>query len=153
MATVILAACGGGSSKSSTTTTASTAPPTTVSSAQATAAITTVWESFFGPHGTANQVQGVTPALQTAFTRLKGSPLGQGISAKVTSVVVQPDSACQADGVPAPCATVSYNLLKGGAVVLPNATGYATQHNNTWLVAKSTFCSLLALQGGAPAGC
>lgn len=147
---VAAAGCGSTTHKAASTTTTST----TVSVAAATQQITTVWEAFFGPNGTANQIQGMNPTLQTSFNKAKGT-LGKGSAAKVKKVVLDADAACSTAGVPAPCATVTYDIYVNGTLALPNASGYATEQGGSWLVAKSTFCALASLSGGSgpPAGC
>jgi hypothetical protein len=153
VALIALAAAGcGSSSHKATPTTPATA--TTVDVAAATQQITTVWESFFGPNGTANQIQGMNPTLETSFNKEK-SGLGKGSSAKVKKVAFDTDTTCSGAGVPAPCATVTYDIYVNGTVALPNASGYATEQGWSWLVAKSTFCALASLSGGSapPAGC
>jgi hypothetical protein len=137
LATLVLGGCGGGSSSS--------VPPT--------AAITSVYESFFGSTGSAAEVQGMTPQLQAAYVKSRSGSLGKGTSATVSKVVVQSSAACKSAGVPAPCAEVTYTIAVNGTPALPNATGYATKQGGKWLVAKATFCALEALEGSPPAGC
>lgn len=152
LVSVAAAGCGSSGHKATPTTPATTA--TTVDVAAATQQITTVWEAFFGPNGTANDIAGMNPTLQTSFNKEKGT-LGKGSSAKVKKVVIDSDAACSAAGVPTPCATVTYDIYVNGTIALPNASGYATDQGGTWLVAKSTFCALASLSGGSgpPAGC
>jgi hypothetical protein len=48
---------------------------------------------------------------------------------------------------------VTYTVTQDGAALLPNAKGYAVRQAGRWKVAALTFCTLLQLQGGAPAAC
>jgi hypothetical protein len=140
---VAVAAAGCGSSSSSQ------------SPAQATSQITATWESFFSSSGTANQIQGMNPQLHTVYARAVSTLFPKGLSSKVHSVTLLSSSECQSNGIPAPCAKVTYDLDAKGSTLLPNANGYATRAGGTWYVSKNTFCALLALSSGGtpPAGC
>ncbi|WP_216909535.1 hypothetical protein [Nocardia noduli] len=50
-------------------------------------------------------------------------------------------------------AKVTYTLLMGGNPVLPNQGGEAVKIDGKWKVGASTFCALMALQGGTSAAC
>jgi hypothetical protein len=136
----IAAACGGSSGQSP---------------AQATAEITSTWQSFFSANGKADQIQGLTPQLQTTYNQKISTALPKGLQAQVKSVQLQSSSACKTNGIPAPCAQVTYNLVDKGSTLLANAQGYAARTGGKWLVSKNTICALLALQNGntPPAGC
>jgi hypothetical protein len=71
------------------------------------------------------------------------NPLGQNLTATVSAVVLQS----------ANVANVSFSLLSGGKVLLPDTPGTAVKENGTWTVAAETFCALLKLQGAAPKAC
>ena len=135
-------ACGGGGSSSE-------------SPAQATSQVTSTWESFFSASGKASQIQGLNPQLQAAYTKAVGTLFPKGLSSKVHSVTLLSNSDCQSNGIPTPCAKVTYDLDAKGSTLLPNAEGYATRTGGTWYVSKNTFCALLALSSGGtpPAGC
>lgn len=122
------------------------------SSAQATAQITTVWQGFFSGHGSPDQVQGMNAQLRQAYSKSK---LPAGLSAHVKSVQLLSSSDCGTNGVPAPCAEVTYDLVAGSTPLLSNSKGYATRVGGNWLVSKTTFCGLEALGNGntPPAGC
>ena len=45
-------------------------------------------------------------------------------------------------------ADVKWTLLMNGAPVLPDQSGNAIQQDGTWKVSATTFCTLLAIQGG-----
>jgi hypothetical protein len=136
----VAAGCGGSSSQSP---------------AQATSQITTTWESFFSSSGKASQIQGLNPQLQQAYTKAVATLFPKGLSSKVHSVTLLSNSECQSNGIPTPCAKVTYDLDAKGSTLLPNAEGYATRTGGTWYVSKNTFCALLALSNGGtpPAGC
>jgi hypothetical protein len=125
------------------------------SPAAATSEITSTWEAFFGPTGNANQVQGMDAQLQQVYQKAKTTQATAGLTAHVSSVVLQANSDCQTNGIPAPCAKVTYDLLLAGKPALSGATGYATRVAGKWLVSKNTFCALEALGNGGklPSGC
>jgi hypothetical protein len=50
-------------------------------------------------------------------------------------------------------ASVTYDILSKGSVVLQNVYGHAVNVRGRWLVAAETFCGLLKLQGNAPRAC
>lgn len=64
-------------------------------------------------------------------------------SAKVTGVEFT--SATEAD--------VTYDLLVGGAPVLPDAQGTSVLQNDTWKVTVKTLCGLVQLSGVTVPGC
>jgi hypothetical protein len=58
--------------------------------------------------------------------------------------------------LPSPCATVIYDILgPNKKPVLTGSAGSAVYVSGTWLVAKSTICTLLTLDNGGstPSGC
>lgn len=125
------------------------------SPAQATSQITSTWETFFSHNGTATQIQGMNPQLHAVYTKAVSTLFPKGLSSKVHSVTLLSNSECQSNGIPTPCAKVTYDLDASGSTLLPNAEGYATRTGGTWYVSKNTFCALLALSSGGtpPAGC
>jgi hypothetical protein len=106
--------------------------------------ITTRWESFWGGKGSSADLQD-GPTLQAAYTQLSASPQAKGTSAKVHDVVLLTSGDCKAQGIPSPCAKVTYDILGGGQVLLPGSTGFSVKLNGKWLVAKRTFCDLALL--------
>jgi hypothetical protein len=158
-----VAAC---SSTSSPPTTTTTAPTTTTTVplpplAQATAAIKQSYGVLFdlsNPQLTPKLavVQG-GQSLETAMTNaLESSLAKEATGATVSKVVLAEGSACSKQGVPSPCAKVTYNILgPKNAVVLSNQPGLAIYVQTRWLVAKSTICGLLYLEnaGVMPVGC
>jgi hypothetical protein len=50
-------------------------------------------------------------------------------------------------------ADVTFTVSFGGLPMLRNRKGGAIRTDGTWKVTQATFCSLLQMQGGAPAAC
>lgn len=101
-------------------------------------------------------------SLRTALSEaLKSSLAKSATGARVRSVTLLSDSACNQAGVRPPCAKVQYDLLgKNGAPLFSTVSkGYAVARQGSWLVAKSTVCGLLSLfysasgRSTAPPGC
>lgn len=117
-------------------------------SAAAQADIKADWEAFFSAKTpTSRRIQLLQNGQQFASV-LKAqaqSPLAQSASAKVLKVTVT--SSTQA--------TVSYDVIAGGAVALKDQSGTAVLQGGTWKVGDSSFCGLLKLEGasGLPAAC
>jgi len=133
-----LAACGGSSPSSS-----GSKSPSTTSSAPSTAAsiaaITTNWEKFFSAKTPVATRQSLLEnGSQFPSAALAPTGLAAEASAKVLSV---------SDVTPAD-ATVSYNILLGTSVALPNQTGQAVYQDGTWKVGTASFCGLLKLEAG-----
>lgn len=122
------------------------------SPAQAKAQITTVWQTLFSPNGSPDQIQGMNSQLRQAYQKVKPPA---GLTANVKSVQLLSSSECSTNGVPSPCARVTYDLDAGGKAILANSQGYAARVGGKWLVSKTTFCALVALSNGGkpPAGC
>jgi hypothetical protein len=150
----VLAACSSSSSPSSSPTTSaptSAAPispsgsPASGSGSAATGQITTNWESFFdGKTAAAKKISLLQngQAFASVINAQAGSALAKSAAAKVQSVSVN-STGTQA--------TVKYNVLLGGQTALPNQSGTAIYQDGTWKVADSSFCALLALEGGGKA--
>jgi hypothetical protein len=136
---VAVAAC-----SSSSSTSAATSP----SSSGAAAQITANWEKFFNASTTPAQKAALlqngskfTSAI-SAFAQL---PLASGIGAKVTKVVVTSSTE----------ATVTYNIVAGGASLLSGKTGTSVYQDGTWKVGDASLCELFTLipGGSVPAAC
>ncbi|WP_019927848.1 hypothetical protein [Nocardia sp. BMG111209] len=155
VATAALSGCSDDKSSSSSTTSSAAATSAAAgSSASASAgtaadpattkAITDAFTGFF---------LGTAPAPQRAALVEKGdqfapvlaaqagNPQSQGTSASVSAVTLKDPTH----------ADVKYTLLIGGSPVLPDQTGQAIKDGDSWKVAATTFCALLALQGGGAA--
>jgi hypothetical protein len=103
----------------------------------------------------------IRAAMQDALS----NPIANSAAgAKVNTVTILSATACQHQGLPSPCAKVTYDILGPAtngsqSAILPNSTGYAVFVDGHWLVAKATICGLLGLfyqtlgKQGSPAGC
>jgi hypothetical protein len=146
----VVAACGGeeeGSSPAPSSTPEPAASPSPSVSALSgdEAEIAGNWEAFF---------DGTTPAGRKVELLQNGeqfadviearadSPLSQSTTAKVSAVSITSDTE----------AAVTYSILMGGQVVLPDQSGNAVLENGLWKVGAESFQALLALEGatGAP---
>jgi hypothetical protein len=110
------------------------------------AAVTTSWVRFFaGTTGAAAKIALLQngPAFAAVIDAQAGSPLAQGVMAKVASVT--PTSPTTA--------TVHYSLLIAGQSVLSGQTGQAVLVDGTWKVGVSSFCALLKLEGSKVPAC
>ncbi len=133
-----VAACG---SKSNAATTPS-ASPSASASASATAQITADWEKFFAGTTAAAAKQALLQngaQFASVLQAQAGSAIAKATTAKVSAVkVTSPDSA-----------TVTYSIVQGGQVVLPNQQGQAVREGGVWKVSAPSFQTLLRLEQGA----
>jgi hypothetical protein len=131
-----LAACGS-SSPSKSAGSQTSGPPSTASSI---AAITTNWQKFFDAKTpTATRQSLLENGSQFPPSTLAARGIAAEASAKVLSV---------SNVSPGVNATVTYNVLLGTTVALPNQTGQAVYQNGTWKVGTASFCGLLKLENG-----
>jgi hypothetical protein len=134
---VLLAACG-------STSTAATSPsptPSTSTSASPTAAITSAWQTFFsGATPAASKIALLQNGQQFAsvIQAQAGSPLAKATQAKVTAVKV----------VSPAMADVTYSIVQGGQVALPDQKGQAVLEGGVWKVSAPSFQALLKLEQG-----
>jgi len=144
-----VAGCGGisGGEAQTTPTTPATAPADPTA---ATTEITTAWTTFFH--------SGTDP--QAAARLLEnGSELGAAIkvAAKIQKKqkITEDAKVLHVTFTSPAAATVTYNLLSHGSVLLPNASGQAVLQDGHWKVSQSTFCTLVQLgaAGKAVPGC
>lgn len=160
---LVLAACGSSSSPPATT---KPATATTVNAAAAKASISKAYDTLFD--FTNSSVSDKTAviedgaSLERALTEALGSSLAKSATgANVVSVTLLSSAQCSEAAVAAPCAKVTYDLLgpNGTPLLSGHSTGYAIESDGSWLVAKSTICSLLTLfystegKSGSPPGC
>jgi hypothetical protein len=127
---------------------ASSSAPAGSSSASAVAEITANWEKFFNASTTAAQKAALLQngsKFTSAISAFAQIPLAGGISAKVTKVVLT--SATQA--------TVTYNIVAGGASLLSGKTGTSVYQDGVWKVGDASLCGLFTLipGGSVPAAC
>ncbi|TQK43595.1 hypothetical protein FBY35_5064 [Streptomyces sp. SLBN-118] len=144
----------GGGSKA-TPTPSATAPPSSTAPAgngpadpaAAKAEIEKNWTTFFDPKATTDAKVKVLEhgeQLRPLLTAFSADKNAQQSSAKVTAVqFTSPNDA-----------TVTYDLLVGGAPALPGSKGTAVYQDQTWKVSVKTLCALVKLSGNASApGC
>jgi hypothetical protein len=128
------AACGGSSSGGASSN--PTANPTA-----AKAAITTLYQSFFSsPIPKAETMLEDGTSLGKAFqiaNKLKGNATE---AAKVKTVTLTGPTT----------ANVTFELDANGSPILPSSDGKAVYLNGHWVVAKETFCNLVALGYSKP---
>jgi hypothetical protein len=127
---------------------ASSSAPAGSSSASAVAQITANWEKFFSASTTPAQKAALLEngsKFTSAISAFAQIPLAGGISAKVTKVVL--NSATQA--------TVTYNIVAGGASLLSGKTGTSVYQDGAWKVGDASLCGLFTLipGGTVPAAC
>ena len=136
---LVVAACG---SKSNASTTPSASVSASAGSAGATAQITADWQKFFAGTTAAQAKQALLQNGSQFASILKaqaGSAIAKATTAKVSSVKVTSPTT----------ATVTYSIVQGGQVVLPNQRGQAVLEGGVWKVSASSFQSLLKLEQGA----
>jgi hypothetical protein len=153
VATAALTGCSDdkSSSSSSSSSAAATTSASAASSASAAAAdpattkaVTDAFVGFFN---------GSAPAPQRAALVEKGDQFGPVLAATASNPQATGTSAT-VSGVTLKDPThadVKYTMLIGGSPVLPDQTGQAVKEGDQWKVAATTFCALLALQGGGAA--
>lgn len=110
------------------------------------AAVAKAYATFFDPAtslatAVANLQNGAK--LKSALIAQAKAGAQQHLGARVTKVsLLSPDSA-----------SVVFDLLSSGKVLLPNTPGNAVRVAGHWTVAARTFCGLVQLTGKAPAAC
>jgi hypothetical protein len=117
--------------------------------------ITTTWEAFFNMgKGSLSQLEN-GQQLQAVYQKNLQNPLAKQATAKVHDVTLLSTADCNANGVPSPCAQVTYDIVINGQPALAGSKGYATKQNGAWKVSKTTFCALVALGNNnqPPPGC
>ena len=126
----------------------SSSAPASSSSSAAVAQITANWEKFFNASTTASQKAALLQngsKFTSAISAFAQIPLASGIGAKVTKVVL--NSATKA--------TVTYNIVAGGASLLTGKTGTSVYQDGTWKVGDASLCGLFTLipGGSVPPAC
>lgn len=135
--------------KAATTTSETTAATETTTAGAAgaaadpatTEAVTNAYVTFFNgstpPAERAALVENGDVFLPT-LEGMTANPQAMGTTATVEGVTLtDPENA-----------EVKWTLLMNGAPVLPDQSGAAIQEDGTWKVTATTFCTLLAIQGG-----
>lgn len=149
-----LAACSDDDSSSDSSTTSSAAAEETTSASESTSAnaggqadeattkaITDAYVTFFNGAGDPMARAALVENGETFGPVLQGmsaNPQAAGTSATVSGVELVDENN----------ANVTWTLNLNGAPVLPDQTGQAINDGGTWKVSASTFCALLAIQGG-----
>jgi hypothetical protein len=109
-------------------------------------AVSTAFSTFFSPTSTPAQSE-VVLQHGSVFSKTLAdeakSTQAQHVTATVSAV-----SLTSAD-----VAAVTFTLTSGGSPLVSNTSGYAVREGGSWKVAAQTFCSLLQLEGNAPAAC
>jgi hypothetical protein len=157
---LVISACGESGSGSTDTsapaaTTATTAAVTTTTmsaaavKAEATKAFTTFFDGFKADPSLLEDGE----TLQSGIASMRANPVAATVTMNVDDVTPLDNAGCEAAGVPAPCATIKYDLVVGGNPVVPDQNGYVVHQNDKWKVSKTTFCTLAAMGSGTPAGC
>jgi hypothetical protein len=135
---LVVAACG---SKSTAAVVTPSPTPSTSMSVSPTAAITSAWQTFFaGTTPAASKIALLQNGQQFAsvIQAQAGSPLAKATQAKVTAVKV----------VSPAMADVTYSIVQGGQVALPNQQGQAVLEGGVWKVSAPSFQALLKLEQG-----
>jgi cytoskeletal protein RodZ len=127
---------------------ASSSAPASSSSSGAAAQITANWEKFFSASTTPAQKAALLQngsKFTSAISAFAQIPLASGIGAKVTKVVVTSSTE----------ATVTYNIVAGGASLLSGKTGTSVYQDGGWKVGDASLCGLFTLipGGTVPAAC
>ena len=115
--------------------------------AATTRAVTHAYQVFFNGAGTT--AQGVATLqhgaqFRSAIAKEEKSNYGKQKSSASVSTVQQTGPHV---------AKVTFSIKVGDQSMLPNSIGYAVLEDGHWKVAAMTFCSLLTLEGTAPALC
>lgn len=116
---------------------------TTADDATTVAVITSNWETFFAPTSSIDDRLALLEdgeSLRAALEQRAQDPLMGQATATVLAVELTGDGH----------ATVTYNVLLGGTVALPNAQGTAVLQDGVWKVGAASFCALITLGATAP---
>lgn len=139
---VVVPSSGSSSPGATSPTTAGSGTPADASTAQS---IRSAYTDFFN---------------STSTTAMSQAALQHGASFKKTLEDQAKDSLSKNSGVKVAAVRtkgnlgfVTFTVTSDGAPLLTNFKGYAVREGGRWKVAAITFCTLLQLQGGAPAAC
>ncbi|WP_067862970.1 hypothetical protein [Nocardia shimofusensis] len=128
------------SAAASTTSAAAAADPAAIDEIKATYA--TFFDSTKTPEERAAKVE-QSEAFLPVLQAQAANPQSAGLGVEVSKVEL----------VDATNAAVTYTLVMGGNPVLADQAGEAVKSGDQWLVAATTFCTLMALQGGTSSAC
>jgi len=135
---LVVAACG---SKSNAATTPSPTASPTATGGSATAAITSDWQKFFAgttPAGTKVTLLQNGQQFAAVIQAQASSPIAKATQAKVTAVKMTSPTT----------ADVTYSIVQGGQVALPDQKGQAVLQGGVWKVSAPSFQALLKLEQG-----
>jgi len=160
----LVVACGGGGSSSGSTSSAaptSTAAVTTTPQASTTsappgddaalAAIRQAFETFFD--GAGSTVDEKVAVLQdgeryrSMLVDASENAQFQSLTIDIREIRLVPGDECISLNAVAPCASVTHDLLVGGAPMLVARESAAVEVDGQWLVAASAWCGVVALGG------
>ena len=136
-----VAACG---SKSNAATTPTPTPSASTGSA-AVAAITSDWQKFFAGTTSAAAKESLLQSGQQFAAVIQAqasSAIAKATQAKVTNVTITSPTT----------ADVTYSIVQGGQVALPNQKGQAVLQGGVWKVSAPSFQALLKLEQGQSSG-
>ena len=143
-----------------TATTEAESPDTTMDRATAEAEITATFEAFFdGKSAPESKVAYLEDGETFRESLIAGSSgetaeLAKRTTTKVTKIELFDDDQCEFEGVTAPCAKVTHDLiLDGTQVALAGQASYAVYVDDEWKLSKISYCGLLALGGSTPDVC
>lgn len=163
-AALLVGACGGDDDDAAgddeTTETTASATATTVDRAAAEAEIRTTFEAFFdGTKPVEDKVAYLEDgeALRESLVSGASGPTGElakRTTTRVTGVEFLSDEDCDFNGIAAPCAKVTHDLvLDGTQVALEGQSSYAVLVDGEWKLSKISYCGLQALGGTTPDVC
>lgn len=150
-ASVVLTGCSDDESTDAKETTTTSAVATTSAAAAAAdpaaieeikATYATFFDSTKTPEERAAKVE-QSEAFLPVLQAQAANPQSAGLGVQVSKVELVDDSN----------AAVTYTLVMGGNPVLADQAGEAVKKGDDWLVAATTFCTLMALQGGTSSAC
>ena len=163
-ATLVLTACGDddddAADEGTTATTEAETTDTTMDKAAAEAEITANFQAFFdGKAAPESKIQYLEDGETYRESLVAGSSgetgeLAKRTSTKVTKIEFFDDDQCEFEGVTAPCAKVTHDLiLDGTQVALAGQASYAVFVDDKWKLSKISYCGLVALGGSTPDVC
>lgn len=165
VAALVLGACGGDDDEEGTSPAAETeetaeTTTTTIDEAAATAEITANFEAFFDgqkpPEEKVPLLEDGEALRQTLIAGTTGpnADLARRTTTKVQGVEFLTAEACDIEGITAPCAKVTHDLvLDGTQVALAGQKSYAVYVDGKWKLSKISYCGLVALGGATPEEC
>jgi hypothetical protein len=143
---VVLAACGGDDDENRADTTSATTATTVFNADRARAEITAMWTKQFREGVTVDEAIAHLEhgeSYRDALAQQKSTGSTKGLTVAVKDVQVSSPTE----------ATVTYDILINGSVVLPNTTGQAKYIDGGWKVGEKHFCALISAANIHPPAC